>query len=612
MPLAPLVRKFSWLVFGVVFTGMMGAALLYTFSQPHLYQSTAIIQFDQGPAKIHASQYLDYNETLSFGEMVALCEAPSVTHEIAERLVKSEDFQAFLKPYGYPSDTSVAVVERVLRKNQKVVSHPEAKISEIIYRHPDPRVASLIAKEFGYGWESTRSRIDFEMQAVEHGQREAEFQSMLVKADVSSVGLFRAARADSPLAVVENNGEYQYLSRQLKDDEAYLNDLIKNRKLPSMGGIGGPPYHQDHASPPAKANQYLLTPIIRNLAWGFAGSVIIGVVSGFIFKRSAGCEAPSRGHWEIFRGNFMCPLRSRDRIVFSLVFLAVFTLAVYHVCQQPRIYQSSVTLAVSESAKDYGWDDLRASDFPSWIPVITQRVAMRLTDDYDSPPMVLKSYGLDGGAGLSVIESVLRHNQKEVYHAETGTMDLYYQHQDFKLADNMIRRFANEYEMYCGYQERNDADSFQKSMGRRIRAFERLKPKIELQIQHAEDANRALQSYKEANADLPRDVMLARAEYQKLYQKLEEEQTSLIHLRYQVRDFTQQRNGGPSPVAVIKKSGWAPTNHYLIKPIIVNLGWGFLGAITAGILSVLALRMIPSFSRDHPEPSRKESKARSG
>jgi len=400
-------RKFSWFVFGVVVAGGMGGAVFYAFSQPRLYQSTAMLQFSGGPDKLSASGELADDKTLDFGEISAGYASKAFINEVAERLVKSEDLPAFLKPYGYPANTSVAAVEKVLLKNSKTVSHPEAKIIEITYRHPDPAMASKMAKELGFRWESSGNResLDAEMRAIQYGCRQEELQRALVKADVSLLGFSRDAHA----ADAEPAGRYQNLSRQLEDDQAILNNVTKNRRQFS-GGLQKRAHLSFHFSPPASAGRYLLSPIISNLGWGFSGALIIGTVAGFVFRRSTGGGPPSKGRGRILRENLRRPIQSRDVVVFSLVFLATVTLAVYHAYKQPRIYQSSVTLAVSEVAKDYGWDELRASDFASWLPVITQRVAMRLTDDYDRPPAVLKSYGLDGGADLSAIESELRRN----------------------------------------------------------------------------------------------------------------------------------------------------------------------------------------------------------
>jgi len=590
----PLVRKFSWRVFGVVFAGIMGVALLYTVSQPRLYQSVARLQFDRPATKPSASPDIDYEKQLDFAEVSASAGDTSkvLTHEVAERLAKSEDIQAFLKPYGYPPDASAAVIEKILSQNLKTVVHPEPEIIEIIYRHPDPEIAVKLANELGHRWAfqgAGRQRIDSEMHAMKYEYRQKELQRSLVQADVSLLGLYGDGRED--------------LSRRLKDDQAILASLTKNLER-SIGGLSRGAYFEVHV-PPASADRYPLHPLVRNLAWGLVGAAIIGAVAGLIFKRPTRVEAPFLDQKGTLRVKLLFPIRSHDVIVFALVFLAAATLAVYQVCKQPRIYQSSVTLAVSENAHDYGWDDLRTSDFASWLPVITQRVAMRLSDT-NGEPALMKSYGFEGGADLAAITSVLRHNLTTVFHAETGTMHLYYRHSDPQSAALVAERFGHEYEMYAHYQERNDTGNLQKRMDRYSRAFERVKPKIELQIQRAEDAKRALQSYQEANASLSIDELMARAEYRERKQKQEEERTALIHLRYEMENFALQTDGELSPVAVIKKSGWAPANQYLLKPIIVNLGWGFLGAITAGMLSVLAFRMIPSFSHDHSEPSRKE------
>jgi len=173
-------------------------------------------------------------------------------------------------------------------------------------------------------------------------------------------------------------------------------------------------------------------------------------------------------------------------------------------------------------------------------------------------------------------------------------MDLYYQHQDFELADNVIRRFAEEYQEYCRYQERNDAASFQQRMDKRMLALERLKPKLELQIQRAEEAKGALQAFHEANASFSVDEMRASDEYRALKQKNDDEQTALSRLRREISGFILQPGNGyePSPVGIIKRSGWATTNDYLLAPIIWNLAWGFLGAMGCGVLGVLAFRVL--------------------
>ncbi len=100
----PAPLKQGWLckadlvIFGLVFLGVLSVALIYTFQQPRLYQSTGTLQF-----------YPDSKAEgrIGLGEMVTVLDSSKSIQNAVERL-KDTDRTALLKPYGYASNVGAS------------------------------------------------------------------------------------------------------------------------------------------------------------------------------------------------------------------------------------------------------------------------------------------------------------------------------------------------------------------------------------------------------------------------------------------------------------------------------------------------------------------------
>jgi polysaccharide biosynthesis transport protein len=224
-------RKFYVLIFVAVFTAVMGGTAVYTFSQPHLYQSTAKIQFFRE------------GEVIEFGEMVKIMRSPLITSKVAERMTTppnrdshSLDLQAVLSPYNLPPEAGVSEIEKLLSSNRKIIAHTDTDIIEVQYRHPDRHVAAKIANMFtdeliAY---NARIRIDKAMIEVEALKVKAEQQERKVKAVEQLLLSYKNAHPTLTSEALEADPAYRALSVQLTTENQVLRKLIERMRDTTM------------------------------------------------------------------------------------------------------------------------------------------------------------------------------------------------------------------------------------------------------------------------------------------------------------------------------------------------------------------------------------------
>lgn len=140
-------------------------------------------------------------------------------------------------------------------------------------------------------------------------------------------------------------------------------------------------------------------------------------------------------------------------------------LAVLTALAQSRIYQSTVTVAISESAKDDGWDELSVSDLCGWLPMITQQVARQFTRRYNAEPL-LGIKMKDREADWLVVEPKIRSHLKAVVQPAASTLVVSYRHQDFKVAVDVVDAFGHAYEAYPLSRERENPEAMSRRMGK--------------------------------------------------------------------------------------------------------------------------------------------------
>ncbi|MBC8040849.1 MAG: hypothetical protein H7Y06_09925 [Opitutaceae bacterium] len=286
------------------------------------------------------------------------------------------------------------------------------------------------------------------------------------------------------------------------------------------------------------------------------------------------------------------PIRLLDWFLFGPVFIVIFSMALLHALPLPRIYQSSVTVAISENATEQGWDELRASDFPSWLPMITPRVARHFDTRIDGAAF-LKPYGLGEKDRLSEITELIRRDSKAVYDEKTQTTTLYFRHPDFKVAGEVISLFGQEYVFHLQREEAKDLTAARKRWAKQMLKIEALKKEAETQQDRTEVSLDTLAAFRTSqNRVGGMGVMDSGDQYRRLLAAVHEEEAKFKVLLNRLRDLSMQTGPVPPPVRVVDYSGWAASHDYLLMPLIIRAVWGGLVAISCGVMMVMVTRSV--------------------
>jgi capsular exopolysaccharide synthesis family protein len=143
-----ILRERIWYIV-VVFLVVFSSSLVYTLSEPKLYEATATVQiFRRDPTVMQVQQVMD-NEVRSAEDIntqIKVIESGSIVQRVAERIT-GPDLTAFLAPYDLPNPDLSSVV-RLLAGNRRVALQRLTLIVSISYRHPDRFVAANVANLF--------------------------------------------------------------------------------------------------------------------------------------------------------------------------------------------------------------------------------------------------------------------------------------------------------------------------------------------------------------------------------------------------------------------------------------------------------------------------------
>jgi len=143
-----ILRERIWYVV-VVFLVVASSSLVYTLSQPKIYQASATVQILRSdPMVMQVQQVVDTNirSTEDLNTQIKVMESMTIVQRVAERIT-GDDLRAFLAPYeGAASDPGM--VPRVLAVNRKVIQQRLTLVVLLAYTHPDRFVAAKVANLF--------------------------------------------------------------------------------------------------------------------------------------------------------------------------------------------------------------------------------------------------------------------------------------------------------------------------------------------------------------------------------------------------------------------------------------------------------------------------------
>ncbi len=158
-----ILRERVWYVV-VVFLVVFSSALVYTFSQTKIYESSASVQIlRQDPVAIDGKPVLDntVRTTEDLNTIVKVMESATIIERVNQRIT-GEDLRQFMAPYEKGRWGDPLTPREVLGQNRRITPLRLSLVVAVTYRHPDPMIAARIANIFVdelMQWNS-RVRID--------------------------------------------------------------------------------------------------------------------------------------------------------------------------------------------------------------------------------------------------------------------------------------------------------------------------------------------------------------------------------------------------------------------------------------------------------------------
>ncbi len=178
-----ILRERIWYIV-VVFLVVFSSSLVYTLSEPKIYQATAMVQiFRRDPTVMQVQQVVDTNiqSAEDINTQIKVIESATMIQRVAERIT-GPDLAAFLAPYDRATADSAFLME-TLSRNRKVALQRLTLVVTISYQHPDRFVAAKVANLFAdsYLEHNTALRTTESASAVEGLKSTVEEQQKKVE-----------------------------------------------------------------------------------------------------------------------------------------------------------------------------------------------------------------------------------------------------------------------------------------------------------------------------------------------------------------------------------------------------------------------------------------------
>lgn len=189
-----ILRERVWYVV-VVFLVIFSSALVYTFSQTKIYESTASVQvLRQDPRVIQTEAIVDttVRSTEDLNTLVKVMESQLIIDRVNQRIT-GEDLRQFMAPYEKGRWGEPLSPREVLGSNRRISPLRLSLVVAVSYRHPDPIIAARIANMFVdelIQWNS-RVRIDDTIRGVEDLQIRVEQQRKRVDEQAAALAEYR-------------------------------------------------------------------------------------------------------------------------------------------------------------------------------------------------------------------------------------------------------------------------------------------------------------------------------------------------------------------------------------------------------------------------------------
>jgi capsular exopolysaccharide synthesis family protein len=189
-----ILRERVWYVV-VVFLVVFSSALVYTFSQTKIYESSASVQvLRQDPRVMQTEAVVDTSvrSTEDLNTLVKVMESALIIERVNQRIT-GEDLRQFMAPYEKGRWGDPLTPREVLGQNRRISPIRQSLMVAVSYRHPDPIIAARIANMFVdelIQWNS-RVRIDDTIRGVEDLQIRVEQQRKRVDEQATALADYR-------------------------------------------------------------------------------------------------------------------------------------------------------------------------------------------------------------------------------------------------------------------------------------------------------------------------------------------------------------------------------------------------------------------------------------
>lgn len=262
-----VLRERVWYIV-VVFLVVFSSALVYTLSQPKIYQATATVQiFRRDPTIMQVQAVMD-NEIRSAEDLntqVKILESGTIIQKVADRLT-GDDLRRFLAPYQNEGQEEPPSAGQILALNRKVVPQRLTLILLVQYQHTDPVIAAKVANLFVDEFISynARVRIEESMKAVEDLKVRVEQQRKRVDELANEL---QAYRAKNNLVSLDERKDIvtetlKALNMLVTQTTARLSDAtVRLRQVEERRAVGG-----DLTDLPFIANQPLIGQLLQQLS----------------------------------------------------------------------------------------------------------------------------------------------------------------------------------------------------------------------------------------------------------------------------------------------------------------------------------------------------------
>lgn len=230
-----IFRERIW-YFIVTFFVIVTGTLLYTYNATEIFTSASTVRILRDGPRILGTQDIDRSSAVASAEdlntQIRIMESGAVVSLVAGRL-SDEERERFLAPYGDGFLTGPVSVEQVLSRNRRVSPVRMSMMVHIVYSHPDPDVAAMIANYFAdeYINYNLRQNIDTSMRAVEDLRIRADQQRAKVEEIRARMVEFRERTGRTSLNPEENieRAELQRLQQINTEDRRTL-DMVENQR----------------------------------------------------------------------------------------------------------------------------------------------------------------------------------------------------------------------------------------------------------------------------------------------------------------------------------------------------------------------------------------------